>query len=147
MYLNGRVILCFSFSIFFLLVTVLAIGYSQEARLLPLLTGGGGLLLSVMQFVSEVRASPAHDRSTYDKQGRDRAILMFTWLLGLVLGTVLFGILVAASIAVSIYFLFIEKFSKSKSLLLTISFVTVLYITFELMFNLTLFRGLVVNMH
>ena len=145
MLVKGRVLLCAVMGLFFLAITVLGTGYPADVRFFPMIAAVTGLLLSVMQLITEIRMTQASGEDVVTAGERWKAAKIFLWLTGLVLTTVLAGILAASCLFLPVYFAVIEKFSKTRAVVLTGVFTLVLYLLFEVVFQLSLFPGLIVS--
>ena len=83
-----------------------ALFFRREAWVMPLLVGLPGLVLSLAQFVIDVRkAGKAEDEPLFSAP--ERTIML--WLSGFVLGIVAFGFIVGASLLVAAYLVLVAR--------------------------------------
>src|SRR5882724_8191293 len=101
--LEGRILTSFIMLAAFAVAVGLAFTYAPEARFLPLVIGIPGLLLSLVQFVKELR-EPAEPAVTSEEHRREGA--MFVWFFVFVGGLVLFGFIYAGPALVAAYLFF-----------------------------------------
>ena len=90
--LEGRILTIFIMVAVFAVAVGLAFTYAPDARFLPLVIGIPGLVLSLVQFIKELR-EPSEPVVTSEEHRREGA--MFIWFIIFVGGLVLFGFLYA----------------------------------------------------
>lgn len=140
--LEGRILTSFIMVAIFATAVGLAFTYDPDARLLPLVIGIPGLVLSLIQFVKELReqGEPVVTSEEHRREGS-----MFLWFIAFVLGLVLFGFLYAGPLLVAAYLYFSGK-EKWYAALGAAAFAwVVLYGVFERFLGLPLFEGLAVQ--
>ena len=120
----------------------LAFTYSPEARFLPLVIGIPGLVLSLIQFVVELRTN---GDKQFTPAGRIAEFRMIGWFIFVVVGIILFGFPYAGPLLVAIYL----HFSWHERWYVTLGSAffawAVLYGVFEYVLGLPLFEGLAVR--
>jgi hypothetical protein len=120
----------------------LSLTYPPDARLLPLVIGIPGTLLSAAQFVIELRTKP--DRQTTPAE-RTAELRMFGWFLFFVIGIILFGFPYAGPLMVALYLHLSWREKWYVTLGSAVFAWAVLYGVFEEVLGLPLFEGLVVQ--
>ena len=76
--LNGRVATALVMLLIFLSMSLLALGFTEKARLMPLLIGIPGTLLGIVELINEMRASAkqaASGDNSNDVTKAERAML------------------------------------------------------------------------
>lgn len=142
--MNGRVATAFTVLVIFLSMTLLALGFPEKARLMPLLLGIPASLLALIQLVNEVRHS--RGEAAKDTPGLTSAErLMFTWTFLFFFGILGFGFLYGAPVLVFGFLLFGKKETLTVALISSSATWAVLYGVFELSFKIPLFAGLIVE--
>ena len=124
----------------FVTMVGLALTYPQDARFLPLVIGIPGLVLSIVQLFTELRArpEPAVTPEEHRREGR-----MFAWFFVFVGSLVLFGFLYAGPALVAAYLYFSGKERWYVALIAAAFAWAVLYGVFEQFLGLPLFEGLI----
>ena len=139
--IEGRVLVSAIMLVAFGAAVGLSFTYAPEARLLPLVIGIPGLLLSAIQLFAELKdkdAEPAVTPEEHSREGR-----MFAWFLCFVGALVLFGFLYAGPALVAAYLYFSGREKWYVALLGAAFAWTVLYGVFDWFLGLPLFEGLV----
>ncbi len=138
--LEGRILVSGIMLVVFTLLVGLSFTYAPDARFLPLVIGIPGLLLSAIQFVSELRtkAPPTVTVEEHRREGR-----MFLWFAIFVGGLVLFGFLYAGPALVAAYLYFQGREKWYAALGAAVFAWAVLFGIFERFLGLPLFEGLV----
>jgi len=146
------------FIAFFLLVSLVAIGFSLtfkrwEAIGLPLMLGTIILILSVIELRKELRRKKrleTDDGATGEQEAKTeretrRFYLVLGWIVGFALGTYVLGYLISMPIFAIAYLR-----NHGRSWLVTICFAAIvtafIYGVFEIGFTLRLYRGLIWNL-
>jgi hypothetical protein len=141
--LEGRLLVSAIMLVVFAAAVGLSLTYAPEARLLPLVIGIPGLLLSAIQLATELRdkhPAPVVTREEHRREGR-----MFAWFIGFVGALVLFGFLYAGPALVAVY-LYVSGREKWYVALAGAVFAwIVLYGVFDWFLGLPLFEGLVLQ--
>jgi len=146
---NARVLTALFMFLIFAIMTLLALDFPEKARLMPLMVGIPGSIMSFIQLLIEYRTAakelaeyvPSEEKQQEIKDERD----MFIWLFIFFIGILAFGFLYAAPIIV---FAFLYKYKKETVKISVISAIAtwiVLYGAFQTGFELRLFEGLIVR--
>lgn len=142
--MNGRVATAFAVLVIFLAMTLLALGFPEKARFMPLLIGVPASLLALIQLFNEVRHSRGEAaKATSGLNAAER--LMFTWTFLFFFGILGFGFLYGAPVLVFGFLLLGKKEKLSVALISSATTWAVLYGAFELAFKIPLFAGLIVE--
>ena len=139
--LEGRILVSAIMLVAFATAVGLSFTYAPEARLLPLVIGVPGLLLSAIQLVVELKdkhPTPAVTAEEHSREGR-----MFAWFIGFVAALVLFGFLYAVPALVAAYLYFSGRERWYVALAGAAFAWVVLYGVFDWFLGLPLFDGLV----
>jgi uncharacterized membrane protein len=138
--LEGRILVSGIMVVVFATAVGLSFTYAPETRMLPLVIGIPGFILSVIQLFNELRArpEPAVTPEEHKREGR-----MFTWFFIFVGSLVLFGFLYAGPALVAAYLYFSGKEKWYVALIAAVFAWTVLYGVFEQFLGLPLFEGLI----
>jgi len=130
-------------------VLIVAIGYPPEARLMPMIIGLAGTSLSLVQLWQSLAAGRRPNRPPRvraDAPSGWREARLLAWFAGFLFGIVAFGFLIAAPVMV-LGFLVIEQRERAMlSGALAFGCLAVLYLAFELLLELSLYRGLIVQL-
>ena len=130
-------------------VLIVAVGYPPEARLMPMIIGLAGACLSLVQLWQSLAAGCRPNRSPRARADATpgwREARLLAWFAGFLLGIVAFGFLIAAPVMI-LGFLVIEQ--RERAMLagaLAFGCLAVLYLVFELLLELSLYRGLVAQL-
>ena len=138
--LEGRILVSGIMVVVFAAAVLLSLTYAPEARILPLVIGIPGLILSAVQLVKEVRE---HPEIVIVPEERRREAGMFAWFITFVAGLVLFGFLYAGPALVAAYLFFSGRERWYTALVAAIVTWAILYGIFERFLGLPLFDGLV----
>lgn len=144
MLLNGRVLMALIMLVIFSAMSLMALGFPEGARLMPLMAGVPGVLLASAQLFIEVRATLARAVATEEaplEVGRAER-QMFTWLLLFFAGILAFGFLYAAPLLVFSFLWLARRESFSSGIIGAVATWAVLYGLFETAFEIPLFDGL-----
>lgn len=144
--LNGRVATALVMLLIFLSMSLLALGFTEKARLMPLLVGIPGTLLGIIELINEMRASSRQAASgdTSDEVSKaERAML--GWVLVFFFGILCFGFIYAGPVLVFAFMLAGKKESLTVGLISAAATFVVLYGFFETVMELPLFRGLIIE--
>ncbi|HEX3485883.1 MAG TPA: tripartite tricarboxylate transporter TctB family protein [Micropepsaceae bacterium] len=139
--LEGRLLISAIMVVVFAGAVGLSFTYAPEARLLPMVIGIPGLVLSAVQLVVELRErnpAPAVTSEEHAREGR-----MFAWFIAFVAGLVLFGFLYAGPALVAAYLYFSGREKWYVALAGAVFAWAVLYGVFDWFLGLPLFEGLV----
>jgi len=144
--LNGRVITALAMLIIFATMSLLALGFPEKARLMPLLVGVPGSVLGLVQLVNELRRSEQYVTSDAEAAKMNKAERsMFMWIFLFFFGILGFGFVYAAPLLVFAFLYFGKKESLQVGLVSAAGTWAVLYGVFELGFEIPLFPGLILE--
>jgi hypothetical protein len=139
-WLNSRVALSLAFlGIFGTAVAIAALSYPSGAREMPLIIGGLGAALSLLQFLTEIRES---HRKAEEKVNLRKDLPVYAWVWSFVIVIALFGFMVAAPPALFAYLKFRSKERWAMSVGLAIAVWVLLWGLFEQLLGVTLWEGL-----
>jgi hypothetical protein len=138
--ITSTVLLSGTFLVIFASAAVVAwVNYPAEAASMPLIIGGVGAALSLLQLVLELRAS----RGAYEEQIDLRKDLpIYLWVWAFVLVVVAFGFVIAAPVMLFAYLRWRSGESWWLCLLLSAAVLAILYGLFEVVLGVPLFEGL-----
>jgi hypothetical protein len=138
--LEGRVLVSAIMVGVFALTVGLSLTYAPDTRFLPLVIGIPGLLLSLLQLVTELRTpgAPVVTKAEHRLEG-----VMFAWFFLFVAGLVLFGFLYAGPALVAAYLYFSGREKWYVALGAAAFAWGILYGVFEQFLGLPLFDGLI----
>jgi len=144
--LNGRVATALVMLLIFMSMSLMALGFTEKARLMPLLVGIPGTLLGIVELINEMRASAkqlASGDAGNDVTKGERAML--GWVFVFFLGILCFGFIYAAPVLVFAFMLAGKKESLTVGLISAAGTLLVLYVFFETLMEIPLFKGLIVE--
>lgn len=144
--LNGRVATALVMLLIFLSMSLLALGFTEKARLMPLLIGIPGTLLGIVELINEMRASAkqaASGDNSNDVTKAERAML--GWVFVFFVGILCFGFVYAAPLLVLAFMLAGKKESLTVGLISAAGTFVVLYVFFENVMEIPLFQGLIIE--
>lgn len=140
--MNGRVATASVMLLIFLTMSLLALGFPDKARLMPLLVGVPGTLLAVVQLVNEIRHS---ESNSDDAEFRAAERSMFAWVFLFFFGILGFGFTYAAPLLVFAFLIFGRGESLKIALVSAVATWIILFGFFENGMEIPLFPGLVVE--
>jgi len=136
--MSSSAVLSFTFLVIFSGAFAIAgLGYPPKAALMPLLVGGVGACLSLLQLVRDLRHRPA-----VDPIDLSRDLPIYLWVWAFVMAFVAFGFILAAPPMVLIYLRFRAREGWGISLVLAVGVFAVMYGLFQGMLGVDLFEGL-----
>jgi Tripartite tricarboxylate transporter TctB family len=137
---TSTVALSLTFLVIFSSAALVAwVNYPPEAASMPLIIGGVGAVLSLLQLVVELRAS----RGAYEEQiDLRKDVPIYLWVWAFVIAVVAFGFALAAPVMLFAYLRFRSRESWWLSLLLPLLVEALLYGVFQLALGVPLFEGL-----
>lgn len=144
--LNGRVVTAFVMLLIFLSMSLAALGFTEKARLMPLLVGVPGTVLGVIQLFNEMQHSVrqvASGERTDVVTKAERA--MIGWVLTFFVGILCFGFVYAGPLLVLAFMLAGKKESLLVGLISAVGTWGVLFMFFERTMEIPLFRGLIIE--
>ena len=138
--LEGRILVSLIMVAVFAIAVGLSFTYAPEARLLPLVVGIPGLILSLVQLVKELREQgiPVISLEEHAREWR-----MFAWFFLFAAGLVLFGFPYAGPLLVAAFLYFSGGEKWYVAVIAAIIAWSILYGVFERFLGLPLFEGLV----
>jgi len=147
---NGRIVTAFIMLLIFVSMSLLALGFPEKARLMPLMVGIPGSILAFVQLFLELRLArdeiAATDEVLDEKRlERKEEKNMFLWLFIYFIGILCFGFLYAAPFIVFGFLYKGKQEGLKTSIISAIATWVVLYWGFQTWFDITLFRGLVIG--
>jgi hypothetical protein len=139
---TSTVVLCAVFLVIFASAAVVAkLNYPAEAASMPLIIGGIGAALSLLQLIVSLRESRG---AVYEEQIDLRKDLpIYLWVWAFVLAVVAFGFVIAAPLMLFGYLRWRSGESWWLCLLLSAAVLAILYGLFETVLGVPLFEGLV----
>ena len=138
---NGRVATAFVMMLIFVTMSLMALGFPEKARLMPLMVGVPGSILGLVQLINEIRAMPDATGEEFSKAERS----MFVWIFLYFFGILAFGFIYAAPVLVFAFLLIGRKESLPISLISAVATWAVLFGFFEKGFEIPLFTGLILE--
>ena len=143
MTVQSRIIISFTLCVFFAIFIAFALDYAPEARLMPLTVGIPALLLSLLQLCQDI--FPANDAGREDPSSNDKKqiLIMLGWFAGLVLATVMFGVLPAGWLFIFTFLRYQHRQSLWYALIIATSFILLIHLLFEVLLNVELLQGLI----
>ena len=144
--LNGRVLTALVMLLLFLSMSLMALGFTEKARLMPLLVGIPGTILGIFELLSEIRtaARQAADGDASEWVSRVEAV-MLGWVFVFFVGILLFGFVYAGPVLVFAFMLAGKKESLTVALISAAGTWAVLYGFFQVAMEIPLFQGLIIE--
>ena len=144
---TGRVLTAVAMLAIFLAMSLMALGFPEKARLMPLMVGIPGSVLALLQVLTELRTSVDDSMESDAQNGAARSIErhMFIWLLLYFFGILGFGFIYAAPVLVFGFLYFGEKETIKVAVFGAIGTWAILYGLFEQAFEIPLFDGLLIE--
>lgn len=144
--LNGRVATALVMLLLFLSMSLLALGFTEKARLMPLLVGVPGTILGIVELINEMRASAQQAASGDDSDMVTKAEqAMLGWVFIFFLGILLFGFMYAGPVLVFAFMLAGKKESVTVATISAVGAFVVIFGFFETAMEIPLFGGLIVE--
>ena len=144
--LNGRVATALVMLLVFLSMSLMALGFTEKARLMPLLVGIPGTLLGIVELINEMRASAKLAESGDDSDALTRAErAMFGWVFAFFVAILLFGFIYAGPILIFAFMLAGKKESLTVAVISGVGAWAVLYGFFQVAMEIPLFQGLIIE--
>ena len=147
---NGQVLMCLVMLAFFGGMVFMAAGYPPAARFLPFVIGIPAVALTLIQLGVELRRAAAATPGGTAARDADRPARrlrheaeMFLYLVGLMAAILLFGFLIAPPLFVAVFLRLREKESWAVTLGGAAATLAMLYVMFETLLELSLYRGAV----
>ena len=144
--LNGRVVTAFAMLLLFASMSLMALGFTEKARLMPLLVGIPGTILGLVELVNEMRATVRQAAAGEEADIVTRAELaMLGWVFVFFAGILCFGFVYAGPVLVFAFMLAGKKETLTVALISAAGAWIVLYGFFQLAMEIPLFQGLVIE--
>lgn len=144
--LNGRVATALVMLLIFLSMSLMALGFTEKARLMPLLVGVPGAVLGIVELINEMRHAARQSAEAADGDAISGAeIAMIGWVIAFFFGILCFGFIYAGPLLVLAFMLVGKKESLLVGLISAIGAWAVLFVFFEQAMEIPLFPGLVVD--
>ena len=144
--LNGRVATALAMLLIFLSMSLMALGFTEKARLMPLLVGVPGTILGVIELINEMRTSIRNAQAGQQVDALSKAErAMFGWVFIFFIGILCFGFTYAGPLLVFAFMFAGKKESLTVALISAFGTWAVLFGFFEQMMEIPLFAGLVVE--
>jgi hypothetical protein len=147
--LNGRVLTALVMLLIFASMSGLAFDFPQKGRLMPLMIGIPATLLALVQLILEIRSVVSASASINDDSSKKSVnsdeIHMFMWTFLFFIGILCFGFVYASPVLVFGYLYIGSKESILTSIVAAVSTWLVIYVTFEVWFQIPLFSGLILE--
>ena len=134
LFISGLVLLIFASAV------GVSFTYVPEMRLAPLAIGIPGLILSLIQFITELRTK---DAKRVSREEFHKELRMFAWFIGFVLGLIFFGFLYAGPLLVAGYLYFAGREKWYVVTLAGIACWAILYFGFDWGLGLPTWEGLI----
>jgi Tripartite tricarboxylate transporter TctB family len=138
---TSTVILSLTFLVIFSSAVLVAkLSYPPEAASMPLIVGGVGAALSLLQLIRELRASRS---ATYEEQINLRKdVPIYLWVWSFVIAIVAFGFVIAAPVMLFAYLRLRSREPWWLCVTLSLSVLALLYGLFAMALGVPLFEGL-----
>jgi hypothetical protein len=144
--LNGRVVTALVMFMIFACMSAIALGFTEKARLMPLLVGIPGTILGIVELINEMRATVKQAASGEQAEVVTRAErAMLGWVGLFLLGILCFGFIYTAPVLVFAFMLAGKKETLTVALISAAGAWAVLYGFFQVAMEIPLFQGLVVE--
>ena len=141
----GDTILAVFMFLIFAGMVVLAVPFPHEARLLPLMVGLLGAGLCVIQ-LSHSHFTSRDEREQFEQTMAPaplrREVVLVAWFAGFVAGIIAFGFLIAGPLLVFAFLMIDQRKNTAHAVAIALGCLAFLYLAFEMLLELTLFRGL-----
>ena len=144
---TGRAMTAVVMLVIFVAMSLMALGFPEKARLMPLMVGIPGSVLALLQVVVELRTAldDAKESDAQQSAARWNERHMFTWLLLFFFGILGFGFIYAAPLLVFGFLYVGRKETIKVGAFGAAGTWAVLYGLFEQAFEIPLFDGLLIE--
>ena len=140
MRINGRIITSLIMLLVFLFFVCQAIFFTPAARMMPLLIGVPGAIISFCQVIIELKTGDRETDGSPMFSGRELSII--AWLAAFIIGIAALGFAFGSSPVVTGYLYFVAKERLRTALIAGIFCFVFMYGLFERLMNMQLFEGL-----
>lgn len=144
---NSSIVTALLMTLIFASMSMFSLGFPEKARLMPLLVGIPGLILSLLQLYREVQLSAKENKDktpsllSEEKSGEKK---MLCWLLLFFFGILGFGFVYAAPLLVFGFICLGNRESFFVGVNAAVGIWLVLFVLFETIFEIPLFNGLLI---
>ena len=147
MLLSGQVMMAIVMLAIFVTMSLMALGFPEKARLMPLMIGIPGSVLALVQVLRELRTAidKVVEADEEQRQARRNERHMFIWMLLFFFGFLGFGFVYAAPLLVFGFLRIGMKESLTIGVIGAVATWAVLYGLFEQAFEIPLFDGLLIE--
>ncbi|MCH6550141.1 MAG: tripartite tricarboxylate transporter TctB family protein [Proteobacteria bacterium] len=145
--LGGQVLTAVVMLAIFVTMSLMALGFPEKARLMPLMIGIPGSVLALVQVLRELRTAidKVVESDEEQRQARRNERHMFIWMLLFFFGFLGFGFVYAAPLLVFGFLRIGMKESLTIGVIGAVATWAVLYGLFEQAFEIPLFDGLLIE--
>ncbi len=145
--LSGRVLMAVVMLAIFVTMSLMALGFPEKARLMPLMIGIPGSALALVQVLLELRTAidEAVEFDEERREARRNEWHMFSWMLLFFFGILGFGFVYAAPLLVFGFLYLGKNESFTVGVIGAAATWAVLYGLFEKAFEIQLFNGLLIE--
>jgi len=145
--LSGQLLTAVVMLAIFVTMSLMALGFPEKARLLPLMIGIPGSVLALVQVLRELRTAidKVVESDEEQRQARRNERHMFIWMLLFFFGFLGFGFVYAAPLLVFGFLRIGMKESLTIGVISAVATWAVLYGLFETAFQIQLFNGLLIE--
>ena len=145
--LSGQLLTAVVMLAIFVTMSLMALGFPEKARLLPLMIGIPGSVLALVQVLRELRTAidKVVESDEEQRQARRNERHMFIWMLLFFFGFLGFGFVYAAPLLVFGFLRIGMKESLTIGVIGAVATWAVLYGLFEIAFQIQLFNGLLIE--
>lgn len=144
--MNGRVITALVMLLIFASMSLLALGFTEKARLMPLLVGIPGTILGIIELINETRACVKQAEAGEEVESVSKAEkAMLGWVAVFFVGLLLFGFVYAGPVLVFAFMLAGKKESLTVAAISAAGTWVVLYGFFQMVMEIPLFQGLIIE--
>lgn len=139
--LNGRVTTAGVVFALFATMTLMALGFPEKARLMPLMVGIPGTVLGMFQLIVEWRDASRLEMPAGHREALSREREMFAWMLTFFAGILALGFVLAAPVLVFAFLRLGKRESVMVGVVGAAATWAVLFGLFETAFQIPLFDG------
>lgn len=134
---DARAVVSGLFCLFFAGIVAAALGWSRDTGLAPLLVGGPGLVLSLLQLRDDIRNSRRAPMRI-----PPAALRLLAAFLGFVLVTLAIGLLPGAFVCIAVFLRVYEHTGYGFALAMAAAYTGIAWLLFDIVLELTLFGGI-----
>lgn len=143
MIFSGRALTSLAMLTVFAAMSLVALGFPEKARMMPLLVGVPGTLMALAQLIKDLRTEDPDRAFREGELERRRERHMLLWLAAFLVGVLGFGFLFGAPVLVFAFLRFGQRESWTVALVSAAGVWVILYAVFTRMLGLFLFEGLI----